>query len=60
MLGGSEAERWYGHDGGAAGMSAVMHHHPQSGWTVIALANQDPPAADRVAQYFENRMPLSR
>lgn len=56
---GHDAARWYGHDGGAQGMNAVLHHYPDAGYTVIALSNLDPPAAERLAEFFENRMPLA-
>jgi D-alanyl-D-alanine carboxypeptidase len=54
----ADGAKWYGHDGGAQGMSTVLHIYPDSGYTVIALSNIDPPSANRLAQYFELRMPL--
>lgn len=51
------ADPWYGHDGGAPGMSAVLHVHRASGYTVVVLSNLDPPASDRFAQFLELRLP---
>lgn len=59
MTSGQGARKWYGHDGGAQGMSTVLHIYPEAGYVVIALANLDPPAANHLAEYFENRMPLA-
>jgi D-alanyl-D-alanine carboxypeptidase len=58
MTSGAGAAKWYGHDGGAQGMSTVLHIYPEAGYVVIALANLDPPAANHLAGFFENRMPL--
>ena len=38
-------QRWVGHNGGAPGISADYHYYPESGVTVVVLANRD-----RIAQ----------
>jgi D-alanyl-D-alanine carboxypeptidase len=40
-----------GHGGGAPGMSGDLRIHPKSGYILTALANVDPPAAQRVTQW---------
>ena len=49
--------RWFGHSGGAPGMNGDLRIFPQSGYVVAALANQDPPAADRITDLVANRLP---
>jgi CubicO group peptidase (beta-lactamase class C family) len=49
--------RWFGHGGGAPGMNGDLLIFPQSGYVVAALANMDPPAAERVANYAGARLP---
>jgi D-alanyl-D-alanine carboxypeptidase len=58
IVGGEGRLRWFGHDGGAEGMSASLRVYPELGYVVIGLANVDPPAAERLTEYFSNRMPL--
>jgi D-alanyl-D-alanine carboxypeptidase len=50
--------RWVGHGGGAPGMNGELIIYPRSGYAVAVLANLDPPAASRVAQFVSNRLPL--
>jgi D-alanyl-D-alanine carboxypeptidase len=49
--------RWYGHGGGAPGMNGDLRIFPQSGYVIAALANLDPPAAERIASYAGQRLP---
>ena len=48
----------FGHGGGAPGMNGELYVFPQSGTIVVVLANLDPPAASRLAEFFDERMPL--
>lgn len=48
----------YGHNGGAPGMNGDLRIYPRTGMVVVVLANLDPPAATRLAEFFEARMPL--
>lgn len=50
MEGHVHGARWFGHGGGGPGASAFFTFFPESGHTVVVLANVDPPAADWVAQ----------
>jgi D-alanyl-D-alanine carboxypeptidase len=54
MLGGIAC---FGHGGGAPGMNGNLSICPQSGYTVAVLANLDPPAAQHIAEFIENRLP---
>lgn len=49
--------RSYGHNGGAPGMNGDLEIYPQNGYVVAVLANQDPPAAERIAQFVGSRLP---
>jgi D-alanyl-D-alanine carboxypeptidase len=49
--------RSFGHGGGAPGMNGELDIYPQSGYVVAALANLDPPAAQRAADFIGNRLP---
>jgi CubicO group peptidase (beta-lactamase class C family) len=48
----------YGHGGGAEGMNGELRVYPTLGEVVVALSNLDPPAATRLAEYYQLRMPL--
>ena len=50
--------RWFGHGGGAPGMNGDLRIFPQSGYVIAVLANLDPPAASRVAQFITERLPV--
>jgi CubicO group peptidase (beta-lactamase class C family) len=57
---GEGATRSYGHGGGAPGMNGDLRIFPELGYVVVALSNLDPPAAQRLVDYFVLRMPLTR
>ena len=48
--------RVVGHGGGAPGMNGELMIEPESGTVVVVLANMDPPAASRVANFIANRV----
>jgi CubicO group peptidase (beta-lactamase class C family) len=50
--------RCFGHGGGAPGMNGELKICPGPGYVVAVLANLDPPAASRVADFITNRLPL--
>lgn len=47
----------YGHGGGAQGMNGELRIFPTLGEVVIGLGNLDPPAATRLVEYYQLRMP---
>ena len=49
--------RCFGHGGGAPGMNGALQICPGSGYVLVVLANMDPPAASRVADFVTNRLP---
>lgn len=49
--------RCFGHGGGAPGMNGMLQICPGSGYVLAVLANVDPPAASRVADFISNRLP---
>jgi D-alanyl-D-alanine carboxypeptidase len=51
---------WVGHGGGALGMNGDLRIYPKSGYVVTVLANIDPPAAHRIAEYLDPRLPTAR
>lgn len=55
----ADGEAWFGHNGGAPGMSADLRIHPWSGHVVVVLSNFDPPVADDVAHEFADWLPRS-
>jgi hypothetical protein len=40
-------------------MNGDLRIFPELGYVVVALSNLDPPAAQRLADYFVNRMPIT-
>jgi D-alanyl-D-alanine carboxypeptidase len=48
---------WVGHGGGAPGMNGDLKIYPKSGFAVAVLANIDPPAAQRISEYLDPRLP---
>jgi D-alanyl-D-alanine carboxypeptidase len=49
--------RCFGHGGGAPGMNGSLEICPRNGYVVAVLANMDPPAAGRMADFITNRLP---
>ena len=49
--------RCFGHGGGAPGMNGMLQICPGPGYVIAILANMDPPAASRVADFITNRLP---
>jgi D-alanyl-D-alanine carboxypeptidase len=49
-----------GHGGGAPGMNGDLRIYPKSGYVVAVLANFDPPAAQRISDYLDPRLPTER
>ena len=49
---------WVGHGGAFPGMNGDLRIYPKSGYDVVALANLDPPAAQRISDYLDPRLPL--
>lgn len=49
--------RCFGHGGGAPGMNGELKICPANGYVVAVLANLDPPAATRVADFVAERLP---
>ncbi len=48
----------FGHGGGAPGMNGDLDICPESGYVIAVLANLDPPAAQRPAEFVAARLPL--
>ena len=48
----------FGHGGGAPGMNGELRVYPRTNTIVVVLANLDPPAATRLADFFDERMPV--
>jgi CubicO group peptidase (beta-lactamase class C family) len=48
--------RTIGHGGGAPGMNGMLQIYWDEGYTVVVLANLDPPAAQQVAEYIRTRL----
>jgi CubicO group peptidase (beta-lactamase class C family) len=46
-----------GHGGGAPGMNGDLRIYPKSGYVVAVLSNFDPPAAQRISDYLDPRLP---
>jgi CubicO group peptidase (beta-lactamase class C family) len=51
--------RWIGHGGAAPGMSGLLMHFLDSGYTVVALANRDTPASDAIVNFAARRLPAN-
>ena len=45
-----------GHGGGAPGMNGMLNVLMDDGYTIVVLANLDPPAAQSVAGYISERL----
>jgi CubicO group peptidase (beta-lactamase class C family) len=50
---------WVGHGGGAPGMNGDLRIYPKSGYVIAVLSNLDPPAAQRISDYLDPRLPTS-
>jgi CubicO group peptidase (beta-lactamase class C family) len=48
---------WFGHAGGAPGMSTEIRIYPWSGYVVAVLSNRDPPATDTVVHELTDWLP---
>jgi CubicO group peptidase (beta-lactamase class C family) len=53
----SEGRRYFGHAGGAPGMSGELRIFPDNAYTVVVLANRDPPIAGVIASFISDRLP---
>jgi CubicO group peptidase (beta-lactamase class C family) len=53
----ADGNGWVGHGGGAPGMNGDLKIYPESGYVVAVLANIDPPAAQRISEYLDPRLP---
>lgn len=53
----ADGNGWVGHGGGAPGMNGDLRIYPKSGYVVAVLANIDPPAAQRISEYLDTRLP---
>ena len=47
----------FGHSGGSPGQAGILEICPQVGYTMVWLANVDPPAALPVTDYLLHRLP---
>jgi CubicO group peptidase (beta-lactamase class C family) len=57
MDGTVDGMRCFGHGGGAPGMNGELKICPGSSYVIAVLANMDPPAASRVADFLTSRLP---
>lgn len=51
---------WVGHGGGAPGMNGDLKIYFKSGYVVAVLANEDPPAAERISEFLDPRLPQEK
>ena len=51
---------FYGHGGGAPGMNSDFRVYPDQNTIIITLSNFDPPVANDLAEYYEDRMAAIR
>jgi hypothetical protein len=49
--------RFIGHNGGAPGMSGQLVHFLGSGYTLVVLANRDPPTGAGILSFAVHRLP---
>ncbi|MGZ4345496.1 MAG: serine hydrolase domain-containing protein [Solirubrobacteraceae bacterium] len=56
----ADGNGWVGHGGGAPGINGDLKIYPKSGYVVAVLANLDPPAAQRISEYLDPRLPTRR
>lgn len=50
---------YWGHGGGAPGMSLVLDYYPTTKTTFVCMSNRDPPICDRIAFNYLYRSPRS-
>ena len=55
----ADGNGWVGHGGVAPGMNGDLRIYPRSGYVVAVLANIDPPAAERITEYLDPRLPTA-
>jgi hypothetical protein len=55
---GFDGQSW--NTGGAPGINGDLRIYPKSGYVVAALTNIDPPAAQRISDYLDARLPTAR
>ena len=60
MLETRDGNGWVGHGGGAPGMNGDLRIYPKTGYVIAVLANLDPPAAQRISEYLDPRLPTQR
>jgi CubicO group peptidase (beta-lactamase class C family) len=48
----------FGHGGGAPGMNGELRVYPRTSIVLVVLTNLDPPAATRLTDFFDDRMPV--
>lgn len=53
----SEGLRFLGHGGGAPGMNGELRIFPEDGYTIVVLANRDPPIGGAIASFISDRLP---
>ncbi len=56
----ADGNGWVGHGGGAPGMNGDLRIYPKSDYVIAVLANLDPPAAQRISEYLDPRLPAER
>jgi CubicO group peptidase (beta-lactamase class C family) len=56
----ADGNGWVGHGGGAPGINGDLRIYPKPGYVVAVLANLDPPAAQRISEYLDPRLPTQR
>ena len=56
----ADGNGWVGHGGGAPGINGDLKIYPKPGYVVAVLANIDPPAAQRISEYLDPRLPTQR
>ena len=56
----ADGNGWIGHGGGAPGINGDLKIYPKPGYVVAVLANIDPPAAQRISEYLDPRLPTER
>jgi CubicO group peptidase (beta-lactamase class C family) len=53
----TDGSGWVGHAGGAEGMNGDLRIFVRSGYVIAVLANLDPPAAHRIAEFLDGNIP---